>query len=42
MSLDGAWMAYDLLQNLCFHTAKNVEARIEAGLDEPRWSFDSM
>ena len=37
MSLDGASMAYEMLQNHCFYNAELVEARIEAGLNEPRW-----
>ena len=42
---DGAWMAYDMLQKplfLCFYNEKAVGARIEVGLNEPRWSFDGI
>jgi len=37
MSLDGASMACEMFQKPLFYNEKGVEARIEAGLDEPRW-----
>ena len=31
-----------VLKNHCFYHVKTVEARIEAGLNEPRWSLDGI
>ena len=42
MSLDGASMAYEMLQKHSFHNAKAVEACMEEGLNDPRWSLDGI
>mgnify|MGYP003318318220 CR=1 FL=1 len=42
MSLDGTSMAYGSCKNYCFYNEEAVEARIEAGLNEPRWSLEGI
>ena len=39
MNLDGQ---IQCCTNHCFYNGKGVEARVEAGLDEPRWSLDGI